>query len=197
MAKQHLELFFERFLEFNLERYKDNPKVLALFTGLTFADVSITNIIEIVDGARRSSMVVSAKRRFRGLNQIWTPAPAETDLDLYTLQNDTPLDSLEQAEEQTEVGMYSYIDGEEIKVVVVIAEATPDEEIQAAVEAVFRSAIKYEITDVEVPAPGTTVVLGGDTYAGTLQWVKGVAEIFVIPDTDYGQLKGAAPTPLP
>jgi len=197
MAKAHLELFFERFLEYNLERYKDDPKFLALFTGLTFSDVAISQIIEIVDGTRRSSMVVSAKRRFKGLNQIWTPAPAATDLDLYTLQNDTPLASLEEAQEQTEVGLYSYIDGEEIKVVVVIAEATADADIATTVESVFRSAIQYEIVDVEVPAEGTTIVLNGDTYAGELQWVKGLAEILVIPDTDYGQLKGKAPDPLP
>jgi len=197
MAKAHLELFFERFLEYNLERYKDDPKFLALFTGLAFPDVAISQIIEIVDGTRRSSMVVSAKRRFKGLNQIWTPAPAETDLDLYTLQNDTPLASLEEAQEQTEVGLYSYIDGEEIKVVVVIAEATADADIATTVESVFRSAIQYEIVDVEVPAEGTTIVLNGDTYAGKLQWVKGLAEILVIPDTDYGQLKGKAPDPLP
>ncbi|MNG47030.1 hypothetical protein D3C79_48970 [compost metagenome] len=197
MAKAHLELFFERFLEYNLERYKDDPKFLALFTGLTFPDVAISQIIEIVDGTRRSSMVVSAKRRFKGLNQIWTPAPAATDLDLYTLQNDTPLASLEEAQEQTEVGLYSYIDGEEIKVVVVIAEATADADIATTVESVFRSAIQYEIVDVEVPAEGTTIVLNGDTYAGELQWVKGLAEILVIPDTDYGQLKGKAPDPLP
>lgn len=197
MAKAHLELFFERFLEYNLERYKDDPVWLARFTGLTFADVTISNIIEIVDGARRSSMVVSAKRRFKGFNQIWTPAPAETDLELYQLKNDTPLASLEEAQEQTEVGMYSYIDGEEIKVVVVIGESTAVEDEPAAVEAVFRSAINYNITDVEVPVGGTTVVLAGDTYAGTLQWVKGLAELLVIPDTDYGQLKGKAPDPLP
>lgn len=190
MAKAHLELFFERFLEFNLERYKDDPVYLPLFTGLTFADVSITNVIDIMDGERRSSMVVSARRRFRGVNQTWTPAPADTDLELYMLRNSSPLNSLAEAMEQTEEGMYSYIDGDEIKAVVVIDALTGIQSIPAVVERVFRSAINYEIYDVTVPANDSKVVLVGNTYGGILEWVKGKAKILIIPETDYGQLEG-------
>lgn len=187
-AKAHLELFFERFLEFNLTRYADNPTYLALFTGLTFADVTISNITKIDGDTRRSSTVASVSRNFRGVNQSWTPAPAATDLELYTLQNTEALASAAELSEQTVPGLYSYVDGPDVKVGIVIAADTAAAAAPAAVEAALRAALKYDIPTVTVAEGGTTAVLEGDTFEGTLEWVEGTAPVVIIPETDYGQL---------
>lgn len=191
-AKQHLELFFERFLAFNLDRYKDNPTYLALFTGLAFGDVTIANIQPLEAGAKRSATVASASRNFRGVNQSWTPAPADKDQALYTLQNTVPLANKAALHDQTTPGMYSYTDGSDVKVGAVIGAGIPTEQQAAAVEAVIRGALNYDIPTITVAGGAdTTAVLVGDTFNGALEWVAGTAPVIIIPDTDYGQLAGA------
>jgi hypothetical protein len=187
-AKQHLELFFERFLSFNLDRYQSNPTYLALFTDLTFADVTISAIVKTDGDTRRSSTVTSVSRNFRGINQSWTPAPAATDLELYTLKNTEALADLNALEAQTEAGLYSYVDGPDVKVGIVIAAGIEEAGIPAAVEAMLRANLKYDIPTVTVAPGGTTAVLVGDTFEGTLEWVAGTAPVVIIPETDYGQL---------
>jgi len=187
-AKQHLELFFERFLSFNKTRYASNPQMLALFTGLTFGDVTITSVIKTDGDTRRSSTVASASRNFRGVNQSWTPAVAQTELGLYTLKNTEPLDSLNDLETQTEPGLYSYIDGAQTLVGIVIGSDVEEADFATEVEAVLRSALVYDIPTVTVAGGGTTAVLAGDTFEGTLEWVQGTAPVIIIPETDYGQL---------
>lgn len=189
-SKQHLELFFERFLEFNLDRYKDDPTYLAAFTDLTFAEVTIADIVKTDGDTRRSATVTSATRHFKGLNQSWTPAKAATDLKLYTLLNEVPLVDIGKLSEQTVPGLYSYVDGEEVKVAVVIANGVEEEEQDAAVEMVLRAGLVYDIPTVTVNSVGSSVALIGDTFEGTLMWFEGAAEILEIPDTDYGQLEG-------
>lgn len=193
-AKKHLELFFERYLEFNLNRYKDNPQYLAAFTGLAFADVTISNVVPL-DPGKRKATVVSVARNFREQNASWTPSPAATDLKLYTLKNTTALPSMNDLETQTEAGLYSYVDGSDVKVGIVIGAGVDEAGIPAAVEAVLRTNLLYEIPTVTVAAGGTTAVLVGDTFEGTLEWVEGTAPVLVIPDTDYGQLEGATVAP--
>lgn len=194
-AKAHLELFFERYLEFNLTRYADNPPYLAAFTGLTFADVTISNIVPISAGAKRQATVVSIARNFREQNASWTPAPAATDLKLYTLKNTEALASINDLETQTVAGLYSYVDGADVKVGIVIGAGVAEGDIPAAVEAVLRAGLAYDIASITVASGGTTAVLAGDTFGGTLEWVEGTAPVMIIPDTDYGQLQGADPAP--
>lgn len=194
-AKQHLELLFERYLEFNLTRYADNPQYLAAFTGLTFADVTISNITPGTPTTNRKATVVSVAKNFRENNASWTPAPAATDLKLYTLKNTEALADLNALELQTEAGLYSYVDGSDVKVGIVIGAGIEEAGIPAAVEAVLRAGLVYDIPTVTVAGGGTTAVLEGDTFNGTLEWVEGTAPVLIIPDTDYGQLEGADPTP--
>lgn len=189
--KQHLELFFERFLKFNLERYKDDPKWLPKFTGLTFSMVVISDIVPIMSNTRRSAKVFSAARRFSGVNQSWTPAKAETDLKLWKPESVDPLPSVDKLAEQVDAGVYFYVDGADVKVGVVIANGVAPAQQAAAVESTLRAALVYDIPTVEVAGVGTTVTLVGDTFEGTLVWAEGQAPIEVLPDTDYGQLEGA------
>lgn len=186
--KQHMELFFDRFLEFNLERYKDDPKWLPKFTGLTFSMLTISDITPIMGNTRRNSAVFSAARRFRGLNQSWTPAKAETDLKLYKPVSPDALPSVDKLSEQVEAGVYFYVDGSDIKVGVVIANGIEAGQQAAAVESTLRAALVYDIPTVTVAGVGNSVALVGDTFEGSLVWAIGQEAIEVIPDTDYGQL---------
>lgn len=204
MAKAHLELFHERFVKYNLDRYKDDPKMLPLFQGLTLGMVSITDITDIsepVEGSRRST-VTSVARNFKGIEQDWTPADAATTVKLYTLSNEDPLiplPDLDALKEQTAVGVYSYldVDGTTVKAGVVIAADVEEAGFAAAVETALKAALKYDIPEVNVPEGGTTIELIGDTFLGTLEWVQGAAEIIIIPPTYYGVLDVEEEAPLP
>lgn len=194
-AKKHLELFFERFLAFNLNRYKDDATSLAYFTGLTFPDVAITSITALAQPNRFNASVASATRRFRGVNQSWTAANAATDLNLWTLKNPgAPLADEAALAEQTVAGVYVYLDGEGVPTAgVVIPEGIETADVAAAVGTVLTAAMQYENDGYTVPEGGTTVAIAGTTYNGTLTWVEAVIPMLEIPDTDYGQLVGAEP----
>lgn len=190
-AKQHSTLFFERFLAFNLDRFAANPEFLALFTGLTEADVVFGAITRIDAGAKRSTTVNSAGRHFSGIDQVWTPSPAATDLKLYTLANaGAPLASVAELANQTTAGLYGYTDGADTKVGVVIAADVATADQPAAVKAAIQAALNYAIDDglVTVDADAFTTLLDGDTFNGTLTWAVGSFAIKVIPATDYGTL---------
>lgn len=191
--KEHIELFIERFIEYNLVRYKDNPKMLVKFEGLTSEMVTVSDIQPIMEGSRRNSAVFSAPRRFKGINQSWTPAKAETDLKLYKPVTEEPLASKAKLAEIVEQGVYFYVDGQEVKVAIVIANGIDVALQPAAVESTLRAALVYDIPKVAVPGTGNTCILTGNTFEGTLYWVEGQAPIEVIPETDYGQLKGKKP----
>jgi len=190
-AKTHSALFFERFLAFNLDRYKNNAEMLAKFTGLTEADVTITDITEIaqpVAGSRRST-VTSLGRNFHGIQQDWTPAVAQTKLKLYILQNEEePLAALADLADQTAAGAYVYLDGGVEKVGIVIGSDVDAADFATAVEATLRAALVYDIPTVNVPDGGTTVVLTGDTFNGALEWAQGSEPVVEIPPTYYGDL---------
>lgn len=195
-AKAHMALFFERFVKFNLNRYQNDPVYLPLFQGLTLSDVTIDDITEIsqpVAGSRRAT-VTSISRNFRGIEQDWTPAVAETTPKLYTLLNTAadPLADLATAQEQTTPGLYAYLDadGVTVKVVVVIGADVESADFATAVGQVLRAGLKYDIPIFDVPDGGHTVVLTGVTFGGTLEWVQGTAPVIVIPPTYYGVLDG-------
>lgn len=196
-AKKHLELFFEKFLPFNLNRYKDDAAALAHFTGLTFADVQITAVTALAQPNRFSATVSSTTRRFRGVNQSWTAADAATDLNLWTLKNPgAPLASVDELAEQTVAGLYSYVAADSKPTVgVVIPEGIAAGAVADAITTVLNSGAQYENDGYTVPEAGTTVLVKGTTYNGTLTWAAAVIPMLEIPDTDYGQLEGATPAP--
>lgn len=186
--KAHNELFFERFLEYNLERYKNNPTYLNLFTNLTYQEVIISSIIPTMNGERRSATVTSATRRFKGINQSWTPAKAGRDPNLYNLLNVDPLPDLETVQKVTTPGMYSYMDGTQVKIMIVIPFTTQANQVDATLYSLFNNAIRYQVTRPTLV--DTTYVVDGDTYTGPIEWIRAASSILIIPDTDYQQLWG-------
>lgn len=190
-AKTHMRLFVEVFTRFNLDRYENDPVMLPLFQGLTEADVTVTDITAIsqpIAGSRRST-VTSLSRNFKGIEQDWSPAVAETTPTLFIVVNTGgPLADLNELETQTTPGVYTYSEGATTKVGVVIGADVEEADFATAVEAVLRAGLVYDIPTVNVPNGGTTIVLTGDTFSGTLEWVQGTAPVIVIPPTYYGVL---------
>jgi hypothetical protein len=195
-SKSHMTLFFETFLTFNLARYASNPTMLALFTGLVQSDVVFGAVTRIDNGVERSTTVLSTSRHFSGIAQTWTPAPAETQLKLYTLVNPgAPLVSVAELANQTVAGLYSYLDGTVVKVGVVIDPSTAVADQSAAIGTTIQNALIYALDSslITVASTGNTVLLDGDTFNGTLTWAEGTALIMVIPPTDYGVLSVQTP----
>lgn len=197
-AKSNIALFFERFLSFNQDRYKDDPKFGPMFDGLQENEVVVSEITPSNGGAQRTAKVVSLSRNFAGEGQTWTPGLAATDLNLYELVSQDPLDSFAELAKQTTNGIYAYLgENDEILVGLVVNFDTEEEGEADAVEAVLRAGLVYDLPEdaVTVDNAANTLTIESDTFGGTLAYAIGTEAVRVIPATDYGTLAGAEPAP--
>jgi hypothetical protein len=187
-AKTHMALFVERFVKFNKTRYAGDSDYLALFEGLKETDLQLGVPVDAGDGTFNMT-IASAGRNFRcDPLQSWTPADASKTLGLYTLKNVTALADINELETQTEAGLYSYFDGADTLVGVVIASDIIDGGEAAAISAIVTAGLKYAIPTITTTDGDTFTQLIGSTFKGNLEWVKGAVPIKVIPPTDYGLL---------
>lgn len=195
-VKTHMALFVERFVKFNKSRYANDPDYLALFEGLKESDLLLGPVNDPGDGTRNMT-ISSPGRNFRcDPLQSWTPANASKALGLYTLKNVTPLVDINELEMQTEAGLYSYMDGTDTLVGVVIANSVPDGSEASAIAAAVNGALKYAVPNIVTDPGATFVQLIGTTFTGNLEWVKGAVVIKVIPPTDYGVLSADPDAPV-
>lgn len=76
MAIPSNQLFLDRFIEYNSERYKDNPSLVAMFQGLTLDKVELTNLREttLENGKPANLFDIKAPGVFTGKNQMFYPA---------------------------------------------------------------------------------------------------------------------------
>lgn len=186
-VKTHMALFVERFTRFNLNRYANNPGMLSLFQGLTEAEIRVSEITELGNG-RLTSTVSSTSRNFRGIEQSWTPAPADTSANIYNLKNTVPLADINALAAQTVPGLYAYADADQILIGAVIPYNTLDANINAAAKAVVEAGLIYEVPLIVVMPGSPVVTLDGTTIKGTMKWVRGTSSIRIIPPTNYGVL---------
>ncbi|MBS9733499.1 hypothetical protein, partial [Pseudomonas aeruginosa] len=106
-------IFLDKFVEFNKDRYKDDAEMLALFDGLTLADITISDIT--ADGANpelQSATVTSVSRNFKGVEQKWLPANINTPFAFVVVNKGAPLTGEDQLAKQTTPGAYVYLVGE-------------------------------------------------------------------------------------
>lgn len=186
-VKTHMALFVERFTRFNLNRYANNPGMLSLFQGLTEAEIRVSEITELGNG-RLTSTVSSTSRNFRGIEQSWTPAPADTSANIYNLKNTVPLANLAALVAQTVPGLYAYAEDDKILIGAVIPYNTQDANINTAARAVVEAGLIYAVPLIVVKGGETVVTLDGTTIKGTMRWVRGTSSIRIIPPTNYGVL---------
>jgi len=187
-AKTHMALFVERFVKFNKTRYAGDADYLALFEGLLETDLQLGVPVDAGDGTWNMT-IASAGRNFRcDPLQSWSPADASKTLGLYTLKNVTPLTDINELEAQTEAGLYSYVDGANTLVGVVIASDIADGAEAVAIAAIVNAGLKYAVPTITTVDGDTFTQLIGFTFKGNLEWVKGAVAVKVIPPTDYGLL---------
>lgn len=195
-AKSNIGLFFERFLSFNQDRYADDPKFGPMFADLEESEVVVSEITPTNGGAQRTAKVVSLSRNFSGEGQTWTPGLAATDLNLYILESQNPLESFEELAKQTVNGIYAYLGEDDDILVGVVANFDVAEEGEAAaVEAVLRAGLVYDLPEdsITVDNAANTITIDSDTYGGVLAYAIGTEPVRIIPATDYGVLAGEEP----
>lgn len=190
--KTHLALFLQTFSSVRFAAAAGDATEQAKYQNLTDDDVTLTNQTGTGAG-QRSATVTSTTRHFTGDNQTWTPAPADTDLGLYTLVNaGSPLASVADLATQTAEGLYEYTDGAATRVGVVLASGHTDAEKPGVIENIIRSALVYDIATITPTVPASaatsTVLMDGFTFYGNLTWQESSAVTTTIPATDYGTL---------
>lgn len=76
MAIPSNQLFLDRFIEYNVERYQDNPSFVQTLQGLTLATVSLTNLREVtLEGGQLAHLYdIDMPGVFTGKNQMFYPA---------------------------------------------------------------------------------------------------------------------------
>lgn len=182
------QLFLNKFLEVNLDRYADDPEMLPLFQGLTLAEIVISDLNPGVPEAQTAT-VSSASRNFRGVQQAWTPAFLNS-VNAFTLMNkDTPLANLAELSEQTVPGVYGYTDGATVVPGLVLPSDTDSTTLEANAKAGFQSAYKYVIADSELTVGENDLSVTLNAYTrGSIVHVVAEVAVKVIPATDYGRL---------
>lgn len=189
-------IFLDKFVEFNKDRYKDDAEMLALFDGLTLADITISDIT--ADGTNpelQSATVTSVSRNFKGVEQKWLPANINTPFAFVVVNKGAPLTSEAELADQTTPGAYVYLvgEGEEAvqRVGLVLASTTTTETQAADALALFKANFEYVLDDADVDTATAKVlkVTTNPFTRGELVYEIGKAPIIEIPETDYGRLE--------
>lgn len=203
-TKKSIDLFVNAFSVFNKDRYKDDADKVALFTGLTAADLQISAITENQSTGVMSANIVSQTKNFRGDAQSWTRAKLQNQKILpYTVK---ALDGV--TDQASFLDAISHIETAGIYQVTVpelnnatailvihapIPANTPTGSIESVTQTAVLNAIKAAIIyDYDDSVVSTTV---GNTYQFADSYIKdavyhapaGVAYL-EIPATDYGKL---------
>jgi hypothetical protein len=181
-------LFVDRFIEFNLDRYKDDVPMKALFTGLTESDLSF----ELLAGSGtnvRSLTVKSATRNFIAVNQTYHAADLH-NADGYDLVDPVVQADLATVKAQSTPGVYAYkdVDGVTDKIIVLLPYGTAVGAQQAAAKVAFTTAVHVVIQGSDIVSDAAKLTVDGPTIYGQIPFALGVQAIITIPDTDYGQL---------
>lgn len=189
MAKAtRMGLFVDRFVAFNLDRYKDDAPMKALFTGLTESELTFESLTGSGTGVR-SLTVKSSSRNFIGINQTYHAADLH-DVNGYDLADPLTQPNLASVLAKSTPGVYAYkdVDGTTDRIMVLLAYGTAVGSQQAAAKAAFTTAVRVVVLGSEIVSDATKLTVDGPCIYGQIPFALGVEPIITIPDTDYGQL---------
>ena len=105
MLVADLNLFFDKFISYNKERYKDDPVMLAKFEEMTLDDL-VFDSIDQSDPTIRNAELHSDKYSIHGENQQWNCLPLNSDK-VITITSDTVYTSLDDVENTEAEGIYN------------------------------------------------------------------------------------------
>ena len=183
-----LQLFVNKFITVNLERYADDAELVASITGLTPKSMVVDKLTKL--GVNRRMDFHSDEQNIEADAQEYECAPYTHEMVSTASNRDNPFDSLATAEESDESGYFLYTDGESVKGIILYPATTLDSMVEGAVKLLVESNSLFLIkpSDVVVDVEGGTVKISTDTIEETLTIFKVGGDIVEIPPTDYGPL---------
>ena len=159
----NLQLFLNRFIEVNQQKFADQPDVLALLDGLTLADVTFTRLEadpSLGTGGRVADLH-SDSRKFDAKSQQWLCATL-AGKDVITTIDDTLHPSVDDIKAQAVQGLYRMKVGSVESVVLALDHAAATEaEIGALVVSLLKADLQFAVEDAEITLP-TPIVVGTD-----------------------------------
>lgn len=165
--KANLQLFLDKFISVNQQKYADQPEVLALLDGLTLDDITFTRLDKdsSLGAGGRIADFESASRKFNAIDQQWICAELGSDTIITTI-DDTVHASVDDIKAIGEAGLYRLSAGEIDTIVVVVesAELTAAE-IKAQVAGMLVTDAGYTLTTEDFVWPETDPVVGTDFEA--------------------------------
>lgn len=190
MALSRMNLFFNRFVAFNLDRYQDDAEMLPLFQGLQENELTF----EALTGTgadTRSLTVKSVSRNFMGVNQTYHAAELNNVRAYSMVEPGVVAPTLADLDEKTVPGVYAYLDADGVttKIMILIDDkAEVGTDAAAAIEA-LTSAFKYDLLPGDITSGADALTIEAPCFYGVLSFKRAAAEVLVIPATDYGQLE--------
>lgn len=187
MKIPNLQLFLDRFISYNKDRYKNNVRVMALLNRLKLEDITFSNtrtdsssgeVVRTVDMAIPKVMVAK--------DQSWIPA--DYDHPLVSQAASTTVVPEEDLEHLDIPGLYFYQDGSVTKPVIVYPLGSGD--ALDSIRAVVKSSCLYDLLDTQISINNdeTVVTVDSPTVYHAMKAVLMVKDPVVIPETDYGDV---------
>jgi len=171
MAFPNEQLFLDRFIAYNQDRYKDEPDFVNVLGSLTLGTALFTNFRKSVNAGTTSYLVdVDSPNQFVGVDQKYTPADYIVN-EVSTLIDPDPL-TLANLQIQSTQGIYllSGEGGSNTGAVLV----PQGQKTAAKVRALVKAGCLYNLVDAEIGinAGVTTVTIDSHTVVGTLTVVE-------------------------
>lgn len=163
MAIPNRQLFLDRFIEYNVERYQDKPKLVAVLQGLTLDKINITNFQ--VDNSNPNRPVhfydVEMPGVFIGANQKFIPADVETGK-LFTIIGH--VDDENELSLKTEEGIYTMGQTKVASLLVIKGMIGNSSHVFDQIQA----SLKYSALETEVTYTADKVKISNETIFGQL-----------------------------
>lgn len=168
MAIPNTQLFLDRFIEVNVERYADRPSIVQIFQGLTLAQVTFSNFKEVIleGGQVAHQYDVDMPGVFTGKNQMYYPADYLIhDVAAFVTED---LIAEDQKDRQGEAGIY-HLDPEGGFSLVLNGDLALDK-----VHALIKEKCNYVLADDEIVVSEdlTSVTIKSETVVGVIPVVE-------------------------
>lgn len=163
MAIPNRQLFLDRFIEYNVVRYADKPKLVAILRGLTLDKLVINNFQKTQNpgGYFDHFYDVSMAGVFEGVNQKFQPASIEAGRLFAIIAKVDDENELSLKEEE---GAYDF--GQVDHAVILVTKGKIDD--SAHVLNVVKQSLLYEIADADISYTGGIITIKNEIMDGTI-----------------------------
>jgi len=171
MAFPNEQLFLDRFIAYNQDRYKDEPTFVNALTALTLGQVTFSNFRKADNAGIITYLVdVDSPSLFTGVDQKYQPADYTANGPANLIEP-TPL-ALADLQAKTVQGIYLLSgEGDSVSGAVLVSKGSKD---AATVLQIIKNSCKYVLADEEISIdqPVTLVTIDSHTVVGTLTIVE-------------------------